>query len=74
MVVQLLVGPLLSLLGWVVGRVIDYAAPITATVAGVYLADRLGVIDASAILTDLANQFLPSFDAGTLFDALAVIV
>jgi len=61
-VIQLLLGPLiglvLDLIDTIVGLVVEYASFAAITAGGVYVADRAGLIDVSAILSSLINQYL----------------
>ncbi|QGA82016.1 MULTISPECIES: hypothetical protein [Haloarculaceae] len=49
----LLLGPILGLVRTAIDLVLDFAAPLAVLASAVYIADRLGVIDVTALLTDL---------------------
>lgn len=56
--IQLLLGPLLGIVRSIVGLVMEYASLAAIAAGGVYVADRAGLIDVSAILSSLINQHL----------------
>jgi hypothetical protein len=51
--IQLLLGPIIGLIRAIVGLVFDSIVPLGLAAAGVYAADRIGIIDVSAVLTEL---------------------